>query len=461
MSGTILVVDDEKNIRRVLRATLEREGYDVVEAESGEEALAILSRERVECVLTDLRMPGIDGMEVLARSLAADRELPIVMLTAHGTVNTAVEAMKRGAFDYLTKPFDKDELLASVARAVRQRDLARSEPDEPVGGASRNAAMRSLYAMIDKVAKSPTTVLITGESGTGKELVARMLHERGDRADKPYIRINCAAMPATLVESELFGYERGAFTGAVGSKPGRFELADKGTLFLDEIGTVPLETQVKLLRAIQEQEFERVGGVSSIRVNVRLVTATNVDLRQEVAAGRFREDLYYRLNVVHLRLPPLRERTEDLDMLARQFIERANKRVKKRVTGIGPDAWARLRAHAWPGNIRELENVIERAVLLAEGDTIAASDLPDELAHAAPGPGSRAVPAPGAEAAGFDLKQASREAAARVEIELIGAALKKTRGNVTQAAKILGLSRKGLQIKMREYGLDRDANEPA
>ncbi len=459
----VLIVDDEKNMRRVIAAHLEREGFDYLEAESGERAIEVLAEESPDCVLTDLKMPGMDGMELL-RHLAGTRpDTPVVMLTAHGTVQTAVEAMKVGAFDYLTKPFDKSELVAIVQKAVRSRQLDRREPAAPLGDVvaesdsspSKNAQMKALYALVDRVAKSPTTVLITGESGTGKEVIARRLVERSDRASAPYIRVNCAAIPASLVESELFGHEKGAFTGAVAGKPGRFELADKGTLFLDEIGSIPLETQVKLLRAIQEQEFERVGGVRTLRVDVRLVAATNVDLREEVAAGRFREDLYYRLNVVHLRLPPLRERMEDLDALVESFVARFNRRLGRQVRGIDADVWARLRAHPWHGNIRELENTIERAVLLAEGDVIRVADLPEELASR-----TRAT-APTAAAPGdsLDLKDASRDAAARVEIEMIGAALRRTGGNVTQAARLLGLSRKGLQIKMKDYGLERQSGE--
>ncbi|MCC6159165.1 MAG: sigma-54-dependent Fis family transcriptional regulator [Deltaproteobacteria bacterium] len=460
----ILIVDDEKNMRRVIAAHLEREGFDCLEAESGERAVEVLAEESPDCVLTDLRMPGMDGMELLRHLSATRAGTPVVMLTAHGTVQTAVEAMKVGAFDYLTKPFDKSELVAIVQKAVRSRDLDRREPaatagDELVvdGGdsPSRNPQMKALFALVDRVAKSPTTVLITGESGTGKEVIARRLVERSDRAAAPYIRVNCAAIPASLVESELFGHEKGAFTGAVAGKPGRFELADKGTLFLDEIGSIPLETQVKLLRAIQEQEFERVGGVRTLRVDVRLVAATNVDLREEVAAGRFREDLYYRLNVVHLRLPPLRERMEDLDTLVETFVARFNRRLGRKVRGVDTEVWARLRAHPWHGNIRELENTIERAVLLAEEDVIRVGDLPEELSVRT----KTIAPLANTSGDSLDLKDASRDAAARVEIEMIGAALRRTGGNVTQAAKLLGLSRKGLQIKMKDYGLERQSGD--
>jgi len=447
---TILVVDDEKNMRRVLSATLAKAGFNTVEAADGLEALDLLKGASPDCVLTDLKMPGLDGMQLLEKVAATDQDLPVVLLTAHGTVNTAVEAMKKGAFDYLTKPFDKSELINIIRKATKTRERAKREPSARPGDpiASKNPKMLDLFRLIGKVAQSPTTVLFTGESGTGKEVFVRLLHEKSNRNKKPYIRVNCAAIPATLVESELFGYEKGAFTGAVGNKPGRFELADTGTLFLDEIGAIPLETQVKLLRAIQEQEFERVGGVRTLRVDVRLVAATNVDLKEKVAEGAFREDLFYRLNVVHFRLPPLRERLEDLEMLVQGFLLRFNRKLGRNVKGLSEEAWSKLRGHDWPGNIRELENTLERSVLLGDGEIVQVGDLPEELR----GSSSRA---PRSGVALGDLKEASREAAAKVEIELIRAALEKTGGNVTRAAKILGLSRKGLQIKMREYGLDR------
>ncbi len=301
----ILVVDDEPNLRRVLSALLARDDYDVHTAEDGEQALAVLGEHHIDMVVTDLRMPKIDGMELLRRVRAMDEELPVVIITAHGTVDNAVEALKTGAFDYITKPFDQTEVRTIVRKALRTRDLAANEATRQTesvvseetrfGIIGTSTAIRDLYAVIERVADTPTTVLVTGESGTGKELVARALHENSSRRDKPFIKVNCAAIPRDLMESELFGYERGAFTGAVGSKPGRFELAHGGTLFLDEIGTVPTEMQVKLLRSLQESEFERVGGIKTIRVDVRLVAATNSDLRHEIEVGSFRDDLYYRL----------------------------------------------------------------------------------------------------------------------------------------------------------------------
>ena len=467
----ILVVDDEPNLRRVLRAQLERDGYDVHTAEDGEQALALLHEHHIDLVITDLRMPKLDGMELLRRVTALEDPMPVVMITAHGTVDTAVEALKTGAFDYITKPFDQEDVRTIVRKAVRTQDLSATEASRPslvagleggrYGIIGQSPSLLDLYAVLDRVADTPTTVLVTGESGTGKELVARALHENSSRRDKPFIKVHCAAIPRDLMESELFGYERGAFTGAVGSKPGRFELASAGTLFLDEIGSIPVEMQVKLLRALQESEFERVGGVRTIRVDVRLVAATNTDLKKEIAAGAFREDLYYRLNVVPMRLPPLRERREDIPLLVSHFVRKFDARLRKNVTGIQPEALNVLLEHPWPGNIRELENVIERAVLFCDGDALRASDLPSEL-HRTPEPPhavtSAARPAAATSPAATDgLKEQVKAAMSRLERELIVKALEQTGGNVTHAARLLKISRKGLQLKMKELGLrERD-----
>jgi two-component system response regulator AtoC len=471
----ILVVDDEPNLRRVLSAQLERDGYDVHTAEDGEQALTILKEHHIDLVITDLRMPRIDGMELLRRAQKLDAELPVVMITAHGTVDNAVEALKTGAFDYLTKPFDQIEVRTIVAKALKTRDLSATEASHPFheipveGGAEAGArygiigqssSILDLYAVLDRVADTPTTVLITGESGTGKELVARALHESSSRRDKSFIKVNCAAIPKDLMESELFGYERGAFTGAVGSKPGRFELASGGTLFLDEIGSIPVEMQVKLLRALQESEFERVGGVRTIRVDVRLIAATNSDLKKEIAQGSFREDLYYRLNVVPIRLPSLRERASDIPLLGLHFIRKFNARLKKNIDGIEPAALARLTSYPWPGNIRELENVIERAVLFCDGDELHLGDLPAEMRGVSglqDAPASTTpLPPPSSEpssALSDGLKEQVKAAMSRLERELIVRALEQTNGNVTHAARLLKISRKGLQLKMKELGL--------
>ena len=450
----VLIVDDEPNMRRVLAALLEREPCDVLQANDGLEALQVLDDNVVHVVVADLRMPNMDGMELLKKVVARDPNLPFVVLTAHGMVDTVVEAMKLGAFDFITKPFEKDELLAIVRKALRSVRLdAAAPPPAPPGESRRyriigeSEPMQQVYAILDKVAATPTTVLITGESGTGKELVARALHANSRLAARPYIRVNCAAIPRELIESEFFGYEKGAFTGAVTSKPGRFELADGGTLFLDEIGEIPLEMQVKLLRAIQEHEFERVGGLRTLRVNVRLIAATNKDLARCVAEGTFREDLFYRLNVVSIRLPPLRERVEDIPPLCAHFIERFNERLGRRIEGFEPEAMAALRRHHWPGNVRELENLVERCVLFANGPRIGPADLPETVRGAA---GASSAAAPDDPLA---LKSQVKAAAERVERDLIDRALRVTDHNVTRAAKLLRISRKSLQVKMRDLGL--------
>jgi nitrogen regulation protein NR(I) len=462
----ILVVDDEPNLRRVLAALLVRDDYDVETAEDGAQALEILKEHHIDMVITDLRMPRIDGMELLRRALAMDPELPVVIITAHGTVDNAVEALKTGAFDYITKPFDQTEVRTIVKKALRTRDLAATEAtraeqdgsDETrYGIIGRSGGIKDLYAVLDRVSDTPTTVLITGESGTGKELVARALHENSSRKDKPFIKVNCAAIPRDLMESELFGYERGAFTGAVGSKPGRFELASGGTLFLDEIGSIPIEMQVKLLRALQESEFERVGGIKTIRVDVRLVAATNSDLRREIEAGNFRDDLYYRLNVIPIRLPPLRERIEDIPLLAAHFLQKFNVRLNKTLLGISEDASAVLMSYPWHGNIRELENVIERAVLFADGSRIEIADIPAEVRDqmGAPRPKASVPPLAAVDenVSSEGLKERVKAAMTRLERELIQKALDQTSGNVTHAARLLKISRKGLQLKMKELGL--------
>jgi two-component system, NtrC family, response regulator AtoC len=471
----VLIVDDEPNLRKILAAQLSRDGYEVMLAEDGEHGLAMLRENHIDLVVTDLKMPKVDGMTLLREALRESPDLPIVMITAHGTVDTAVEALKLGAFDYLTKPFDKDEVRQVVAKALKTRALAQEEATADVVGRKdgagarfgiigQSAGLTDLYAVLERVADSPTTVLITGESGTGKELVARALHEHSSRRDKPFIKVNCAAIPKELIESELFGYERGAFTGAVSSKPGRFELANGGTLFLDEVGEIPVEMQVKLLRALQESEFERVGGIKTIRVDVRLVAATNRDLKKLIAAQTFRDDLFYRLNVVSIRLPALRERDSDIPLLVEHFLAKFNERLKKQVSGVEQDALDILSAYTWPGNIRELENVMERSVLFCDAQKLQIEDLPVELRGPA---GSLAPPADGA-APSSDamplpseggLKEHVKVAMSRLERDLVGRALKQTSGNVTHAARLLKISRKGLQLKMKELGLREGIGE--
>src|SRR3984957_12704867 len=464
----VLIVDDEPNLRKIISAQLSRDGYDVMTAEDGEQGLALLKEHHIDLVITDLKMPKVDGMTLLKRALEEEPDLPIVLITAHGTIDTAVEALKSGAFDFVTKPFDKDEVRQIVGKALRTRELRGADATSvPTGGGVRfgiigdSTGITDLYAVLERVADTPTTVLITGESGTGKELVARALHEHSSRKDKPFIKVNCAAIPKELIESELFGYERGAFTGAVASKPGRFELANGGTLFLDEIGEIPIEMQVKLLRALQESEFERVGGIKTIRVDVRLVAATNRDLKKLIAAGSFREDLFYRLNVVPIRLPALRERAGDIPLLVSHFLTKFNDRLKKHVTGAEPETMAVLSAYYWPGNIRELENVIERAVLFCDAQKVRVADLPPE-GRGAPGPSATPMTDADLQAALASeggLKEHVKVAMNRLERELVGRALQQTNGNVTHAARLLKISRKGLQLKMKELGLREGASE--
>jgi Nif-specific regulatory protein len=472
----ILVADDEQNLRRVLAAMLRRDGHEVLQAASGLEAIERLAD--VDIVITDLRMPGADGMEVLRTATRNHPHVPVIMITAYGSVGQAVEAIKNGAFDYIEKPFEQDSIRVIVEKAIGQASANKLAPRSQLyqaegdgrgkyGLVGGSAEMQSIFAVIEKVADTPSTVLITGESGTGKELVAKALHEQSSRKNQPFIKINCAAIPKTLMESELFGYEKGAFTGATSSKPGRFELADGGTLFLDEIGEIPVEMQVKLLRAIQESEFERVGGLKTIKVDVRLITATNRDLEQEIQRGNFREDLFYRLNVVPLQIPPLRQRKGDIPLLVTHVIKKFNERLRKSITGIADDALAVLEAHAWPGNIRELENVLERTILFCKGDRIERADL--QLAGAAlpepvmPRTSTADLPVladeeidESGEISG-SMKDVVRANVARVERELIVKALDETGGNVTQAARLLKISRKSLQMKMKEFGLrDRE-----
>jgi two-component system, NtrC family, response regulator AtoC len=455
----VLVVDDEPNLRKVLGAMLRNEGYEVAVAENGEVGLSEFKKNGADIVITDLVMPKLGGMDLLKAINELAPDVPVIIITAHGTVDSAVEAIKRGAFDYITKPWDKSELSAVIAKAARTHDLTQRAARQAIIGDAPQ--MQEVFKIIDKVANTPSTVLITGESGTGKELVAGALHEGSSRRGKPLIKINCAAIPKDLMESELFGYEKGAFTGAVTSKPGRFELADGGTLFLDEIGEIPVEMQVKLLRALQESEFERVGGIKTTRVDVRLIAATNRDLQQEIDAGRFRKDLYYRLAVVPIVLPPLRERKADIPVLARHFIDKYNKRLGKKIEGIEDEALALLQAYPWPGNIRELENLMERVLLFADGPQIKPRDLPEALhrpAGAAPAAAGAEPPAP----AETGLKDIIKQKAAEMEKELIAKALEETSGNVTRAAKLLQISRKSLQTKMKEFGLreERDKDEP-
>ncbi len=440
MRHRVLIVDDEASIRKVLATLLRRAGHDVVTAEDGAAALALLPGD-VDLVITDLRMPGVDGMALLAHCRTHHPDLPVILITAHGTVGSAVEAIKAGAQDYITKPFDAHELRQVTERVLASADARRGRWRGSIIG--ETPAMRDIFALIGKVARSPSTVLITGESGTGKEVVARAVHAQSDRSAQPFLQVNCGAIPESLFESELFGHERGAFTGAVTTRPGRFELANGGTLFLDEIGELPLSCQVGLLRVLQDGRFERVGGVRTLRADVRLCAATNRDLSAEVAAGRFREDLFYRLNVIPIHLPPLRERPDDIPLLVDHFIARFNRRLGRSVRGVASEALETMLSYGWPGNIRELENLTERAVVLADADVLTLDDLF--------GLGDAAVPPPPSDELG--LKEYVRITTERLERARIRRVLGEEGGNVTRAARKLSISRKSLQTKMKAYGL--------
>src|SRR3989440_13048724 len=444
----ILVVDDDAGVRESFRLILE-DHYDVLDVADGPQALDTLRSSQVDLVLLDIRLPDMDGIEVLERMKAIDDGVEVILVTAVKTVRTAVAAMKLGAFDYLTKPFEDEELLSLVRRAVEKRslerevtflrgELARSrDRDEIIG---EHPEMQKLARLVTQVARTTTTVLITGESGTGKELIARAIHHRGPRRDKPFVPVNPAAIPEALVESELFGHEKGAFTGAHQRKLGRFELAQGGTLFLDEIGLLRAEVQAKLLRVLQEREIERVGGTRSIKIDVRIVAATNADLKRAVAAGTFREDLYYRLNVVPVAVPPLRARIEDLPRLVDHFVRRYNHEFNKRIQGLTPEALALLAAYAWPGNVRELQNIVERTMVLVDGPLIRLNDLPLDVLL----PDHR-----------LEVRQAERlplkQAAEQFERQVVLRIMERVKGNQSEAARILGVHRNSLKRMLARW----------
>src|SRR5438270_10830096 len=392
---TLLVADDDPGLRESLERTLTREGYRVLLASDGRAALERLQDGAVDLIVTDLRMPGLTGLELLRAAKAIMPDVDVILLTAFGTVEEAVKAMKDGAYDFLTKPFRREQLIKLVDKALERRDLieqnrALKKQLEDIRAKGQmigaSPSFRRMLTLVEQIADSSATILIQGESGTGKELVARTIHERSARRNGPFVAVNCAALPETLLESELFGYERGAFTGAAGRKEGRFELADGGTLFLDEVADLSAITQPKILRVIQEGEFDRLGGTRSIKVDVRLVAASNQDLAQLVKERRFREDLFYRLNVITVHVPPLRERREDIPMLAQHFLRVYAAKNNRRLDGLSDDALKRLEAWAWPGNVRELENVIERGVVLARGTEVDIDGLRPEIAGATPLP---------------------------------------------------------------------------
>jgi two-component system, NtrC family, response regulator HydG len=461
----ILIVDDEPDMVENLTRLLRREGYRCLSTTESRKALDLLEAQRPDLLLTDLKMPEIDGMELLRRAHAIDPALPVIMITAFSTIESAVAAIKAGAFDYLPKNFSADQLRVSVERALRQRRLAVENRNlreqlhttfrfESLLG--RSPAMARVFELVRKAARSDANILVQGESGTGKELIARAVHANSPRAAHPFVPIDCASLPEQLLESELFGHEKGAFTGAIKTKPGLMETASGGTLFLDEIGDMPLGLQAKLLRALQERQIRRVGGTALIDVDVRLVSATNRDLRASAAKGEFRDDLFYRIDVIAIQLPPLSEREGDIQLLSHAFLERYG---KGRLRGIEQDAVDALQAYRWPGNVRELQNVIERACALAEGDRLKLSDLPDYVVVGVPaavaGGGEAATDFEAARAAGHGLalKDAKERWMAVLEGAYLRDVLARHDDNVSAAAKAAGIDRKTFHRLINKYGL--------
>jgi two-component system response regulator HydG len=444
---TILIADDEESHRLMLRAHLEGEGFEIVEAFDGQDAIAKVNERVFDLVLMDIRMPIIDGMEALRRIKEVNPTIPVIMMTAYGSIDSAVKALQSGAEDYLTKPLDMDELIIKVKKTLRYHQLEeenilyrerlgiRFDFSNIIG---KSPKMRELFETLSMVAPTEATVLLLGESGTGKEIIANAIHENSPRREKPYVKVNCAALPETLLESELFGHEKGAFTGAIDKKKGRFERADGGTIFLDEIGEMSLPTQTKILRVLQEREFEPVGGTKTIKVDVRIIAATNKHLEEEVSKGRFREDLYYRINVVPITIPPLRERREDIPLLAEHFLRIYSEKNRRTIRGLGQGVMQGFIQYNWPGNVREIENIVERMVIMSKGDTITLDDLPPALAGRQQEEESTPPPT--------SLRD--------VERETIVKTLQQTGGNRTRTAAILGITRKTLQNKIKEYGID-------
>ena len=450
--GRILVIDDETNMRHMLAVLLEKEGYQVEGAANGEEGLKLALKNFYDIILCDLKMPVMDGMAFLEKFQETQLESTVIVMSAYGTLDTAIEAMKNGAYDYVSKPFKPDEILLTFRKAEererlrKENRLLQQSMRERYSFAQmigRSSAIQDIFSTIEKVAEYKTTVLITGESGTGKELVARAIHYNSTRADKPLVTVNCGAIPETLLESELFGHKKGAFTDAIRDKTGFFQEAHGGSIFLDEIGELPRQLQVKLLRVLQEEEVKRLGETRSIKIDIRVIAATTRDLAKEVEAGGFRDDLYYRINVLNIAIPPLRERLDDIPLLIRHFIDKTADRLSLEIDGLNPAAGRVLQSYSWPGNVRELENVIERAIVMANGRTIELEDLPPYLHQAQ---ASEIL----AEGEDLSIKKASR----RLEKTLIRRALEETGGNRTQAARVLEISHPALLYKIKAYGLD-------
>jgi two-component system response regulator HydG len=451
MKPKILVVDDEPSHRRMIEAVLDAEGYEIKQADNGQAAIAAVEDRFYDLVIMDIRMPKVGGIEALKKIKEISPGIPIILMTAYASVGTAVEALKSNAYDYLTKPLDIEELKILVAKALRFRQLEqenvylkerlndRFDFSKILG---RSPAMNSLFETMALVAPSEATLLIEGESGTGKELIANAIHQNSPRSERPLIKVNCAALPETLLESELFGHEKGAFTGAIARRQGRFQLAHKSSIFLDEIGEMAPTTQAKILRVLQEREFEPVGSTQTIKVDTRIIAATNKNLKDEIDQGHFREDLYYRINVVVLRVPSLGERREDIPLLADFFLKQYAKKNRRSIHGFTPRAVDLLMRHDWPGNVRELENVVERAVIMSRGDMITPLEFPEIIKELdIDGQASRVDLTPGR-----SLKE--------IEKDMILRTLDETGGNRTHAAKLLGISRRTLQLKLKEYGIN-------
>ena len=451
MKTKILVVDDEPSHRQMLEAVLTADGYEVQQANDGQEAINSVEERFYDLILMDVRMSRVSGIEALKKIKELSPGIPVIIMTAYASVSTAVDALKSGAYDYLTKPLDIEELKILVSKALRQRQLEQENVylRERLGDRfdfsniiGRSSAMRDLFETVALVAPTEATVLIVGESGTGKELIANAIHQNSPRKDRPFIKVNCAALPETLLESELFGHEKGAFTGALARKQGRFQLAHSGSIFLDEIGEMSPTTQTKILRVLQEREFEPLGGTQTVKVDTRVVAATNKNLEEEIQEGRFREDLYYRVNVVTLEVPCLRERREDVSLLTDFFLKQYAEKNQRFIKGFTPRATDLLMRHGWPGNVRELENVVERAVIMARGDVISQTELPDTL---------RELNAE-EEEVGIDLTPG--RSLKEMEREMILRTLEEAGGNRTRSAEILGISRRTLQLKLKEYGIN-------
>jgi DNA-binding NtrC family response regulator len=440
---TILVVDDERSQREILEMILSGEGYDVTTASSGEAAMKFVHDRHFDLVLTDLQMTGMSGLDLLKELVAFDKSIMVILLTAHGTVDTAFEAKEYGAFAYLQKPYDREKLLETVAKALNKLETLDTEI------VSVSEEMDKVKKLILKVARSNSTVLIRGESGTGKELIARAIHKNSPRSNEIFQAVNCAAINENLLESELFGHEKGSFTGAVGEKKGLFEVADGGTLFLDEIGELDISLQAKLLRALQEKQIRRVGGTREINVDVRVVTATNRDLLKMTQDGRFREDLYYRLNVLSIELPALRERQTDIPVLIEYFIKKHTKNSSQKINGLSSEAKKVLLNYSYPGNIRQLESAIERAVLLCETDAIQLEDLPPEMQSSEPKADANALFKLPPNGINFE----------ELERSLIMQAMDRTDNNITKSAKLLGLTFRTLQYRLEKFGVKKDEDE--